>query len=254
LVRIHMADNDIRRFPDMEALSRAAAEFVVEAAEMALARHGVFTLALSGGSTPKGLYSLLASPPFVSALNWEKTHLFWGDERCVPSDHPHSNYRLARETLLDHIDLRPRNIHRIQGELGADKAAYLYQEELAAFFGTVAGLPRFDCILLGLGPDGHTASLFPDSAAARESREWVSTVPAQEIGSALPAVDRVTLTLPVLNRGHFVAFLTNGPSKAHVLQEILHNSETSKRYPAALVQPETQPETQPVWFIDEMPD
>ena len=241
-----MANSDIRRFPGLDALSRAAAEFVALAAEAAILRHGVFTLALSGGSTPKGLYSLLALPPFASAMDWEHTHLFWGDERCVPPDHPHSNFRLAQETLLDHLDLRPRNIHRIQGELGADKAAYLYQEELAAFFGTVAGLPRFDCILLGLGPDGHTASLFPDSVAARETRSWVATVPAKEIGSALPAVDRVTLTLPVLNRGHFVAFLASGPDKAQVLQAILHDSETSKHYPAALVRPETQP----VWFID----
>ncbi len=245
-----MANSDIRRFSGMEALSRAAAEFVLQAAESALTRHGVFTLALSGGSTPKRLYSLLASPPFASALDWEKTHLFWGDERCVPSDHPHSNYRLAREALLDHLDLRPRNIHRIQGELGADKATYLYQEELAAFFGTVAGLPRFDCILLGLGPDGHTASLFPGSAAARENRNWVATVPAEEIGNALPAVDRVTLTLPVLNRGHFVAFLVSGSDKAQRLQTILHDSKTSKHYPAALVQPETQP----AWFLDHMAD
>jgi 6-phosphogluconolactonase len=219
---------------DKEALSRAAAgQFVALAAQRA--QGGRFTVALSGGSTPRRLFELLASDPFRSQVPWARVEVFWGDERCVPPDHPDSNYRMAREALLDHVDLPPQNVHRVRGEWTPDRSADHYQSELERVLGPDLG---FDLILLGMGSDGHTASLFPGSPTLEEGEEAVVAVYAAHLDSW-----RVTLTLPVLNRAHHVLFLVSGASKAGALARI----RAGEPLPAGRVCPSRGTLT---WLID----
>lgn len=214
--------------PDSDALTRAAADLFAAEAQAALQAKERFAVALSGGSTPRALYQLLADTP----LAWENIHLFWGDERCVPPDHADSNYRMTAESLLNRIAIPPENIHRIQGELPPEEAALRYEDELRRFF---ADAPRFDLILLGLGDDGHTASLFPDSPALHERTRWVAAVP--HAAPPLPLVPRVTLTLPVLNAARQVLFLVSGAGKAQRLAEVLRAPTASPLLPASMVRP-----------------
>ncbi len=214
--------------PDAAALARQGAEQFIARAGETVARAGRFAVALSGGSTPAALYSLLAAE-FRDRVDWPRVHLFWGDERCVPPDHPDSNFRMTREHLLDRIQLPPENIHRMQGETEPVAAAAAYESELRKFFS--AGLPRFDLVLLGLGEDGHTASLFPGSSALKETEHWVAAVYVDKLRS-----HRLTLTLPVINAAVHVAFLVAGASKAAIVKEILGSANASS-YPAAQVMP-----------------
>lgn len=215
--------------PDAAALARQGTEQFIARAGEAVARAGRFAVALSGGSTPAALYSLLAAGEFCDRVDWPRVHLFWGDERCVPPDHPDSNFRMTREHLLDRIQLPPENIHRMQGETEPVAAAAAYESELRKFFS--AGLPRFDLVLLGLGEDGHTASLFPGSAALKETEHWVAAVYVDKLRS-----HRLTLTLPVINAAAHVAFLVAGASKAAIVKEMLGSANGSS-YPAAQVMP-----------------
>jgi len=222
---------EIFRTP-MEMAEAAARSFAARAAESVSAQ-GRFTAALSGGKTPVAIYTLLAKAPFLSQIPWARVHLFWGDERCVPPDHRDSNYRMAREFLLDHVPIPPANVHRMPGEMDPVEAAARYEGELRDFFAPHGeGLPAFDYILLGLGEDGHTASLFPGTRAIRESARWV-------VGHNVDAQKgwRITLTPPVINAARTVVFIAAGAGKAAVLKEILEGPYRPDTLPAQIVRP-----------------
>lgn len=219
-------------YPNSNVLANAGAQQFATQAETAIAQRGVFNVALAGGSTPRQLYRRLVQPPYMDGLDWLNIHIFFGDERCVPPGHPDSNYGMARETLLSHIPLPETNIHRISGELPPDQAADAYAADLQSFFCGV--LPALDLVLLGLGEDGHTASLFPGTQALTEMERWVIAV--DHTTPPLPLLPRITLTLPVLNAARNVLFLVSGEAKADVLARVLDNKEDD-HLPARQVNP-----------------
>lgn len=221
---------EIQTYPDATSLARAAAEHFVTLAAEAIAVRGRFAVALSGGSTPRATYTLLASDEFTARADWQHVHVFWGDERCVPPDHPESNFRLADGALLCHVPIPSGNIHRIRGELEPEIAAQAYAAELHTFFGTP--WPRFDLVLLGMGNDGHTASLFPGSAALRETVRPIVAVKAHYQDRPAP---RVTLTPPAINAARQVLFLVTGTSKADIVQAVLEGPDG--RFPAQWIRP-----------------
>lgn len=236
---------EIVQVEDAEAVSRAAAEEVVACARAAVLARGRFTLVLSGGSTPRRLYELLADPPFRELVDWGRVEVFWGDERCVPPDHSDSNYRMAHAALLAKVPISSARVHRMHAERDdRDAAAREYSVEIAKTFAVApAGEPPvFDLILLGLGPDGHTASLFPHTEAVRERRRWVvrNYVPKFQ-------ADRITLTPPILNRGETILFLVAGADKAPVLQEVLEGPLDPDRLPSQLIRPAAG---RLVWLVD----
>jgi len=211
---------------------QGAAEFT-RLAQLSLRDKGRFDVALSGGSTPRALYSLLATAEFSRQISWARVHLFWGDERCVARDHPESNYRMVRESLLAKIQIPPANVHRMAGEEEPRTAAAEYEQELKDSFQLAPGaFPRFDLILLGLGDDGHTASLFPGSDALKETQRLVAANYVAKFNA-----HRLTLTFPVLNHGADVIFLVAGANKAPVVKEILKDDRQPAPFPAAQVQP-----------------
>ncbi|HWP59403.1 MAG TPA: 6-phosphogluconolactonase [Candidatus Acidoferrales bacterium] len=221
---------------------RVAAEFV-SLARASVESAGRFTVCLSGGSTPAALYRLLASAAFAAKVPWDKCHFFWGDERCVPPDHPESNYALARAALLSKVAVPQSQVYRMPGEKPPDLAALRYEATLRTFFNLRAGsYPRFDLILLGLGADGHTASLFPGSEALAV-RDRCVVAPYVESLKA----HRLTLTLAVINRAANVFFLVSGAEKAEILARVLEPSDENS-LPAARVKPE---QGRLVWFVDE---
>src|SRR5215813_2683628 len=214
-------------------LARAAAAKFVSHATNAVQASGVFSVALSGGNTPKSVYSLLADDPSLRAqVPWDRIHFFWGDERHVAPDHQDSNYRMAREAMLDKVPVPAANIHRIKGEYGdARLAADEYEEDLRAFFKLRSGaLPRLDLLLLGMGPDGHTASLFPGTKALGERERLVVSNWVEKFNTF-----RITMTLPVLNNAASVIFFVSGTEKSAVLHEVLEGQ--AGRYPSQLIQP-----------------
>jgi 6-phosphogluconolactonase len=235
----------IRTFADAEAVSRAGAEEFVRCAGEAVADRGQFTVALSGGNTPQRLYQLLAEDPFRSQVRWERVQVFWGDERSVPPDHRDSNYRMAREALLTRVPIPPDHVHRMEAERpDRDAAARAYQEAIARVFGVRpdGDPPAFDLVLLGMGPDAHTASLFPHTAALNEDTRWVVVNHVPKF-----ATDRLTLTAPVINRAREVLFLVAGPDKAGPLREVLEGPPDPQRLPSQLVRPA---EGTLFWFVD----
>jgi 6-phosphogluconolactonase len=218
-------------YADLESLSRAAAALVVTQANLAVAARGRFSLALAGGHTPRRTYELLARAPFVDQAPWDRMHVFWGDERCVPLDDLRSNARMAKEAWLDHVPIPQNQIHPLNCALAPAAAAREYEARLREFF---AGQPpRLDLVLLGLGNNGHTASLFPDSPVLEEKTRWVA-----EVYLAEPDLHRVTLTAPLINQAAVVAFLVAGRSKAGVLREVRHGPRDPRRLPAQLIQPQ----------------
>jgi 6-phosphogluconolactonase len=224
--------------PDAAALARAAAERFVVAAERAIADHERFVVALSGGSTPRRMYELLAKDSFASRVSWSRVHLLWGDERCVPPTDPESNYRMAREALLDHVPLPAENVHRMHGEDDPARAAQSYEAMLRELLHTPNGPPRsdpersIDLALLGLGDNGHTASIFPGSAAVDERERWVMADYVREV-----AMWRITLTAPVLNAAAAVLFLVSGAAKASVVERVLEGPRQPRELPAQLIAP-----------------
>ncbi len=230
----------VRVFPDPEALSRAAAEFFVALSKKTIASQGRFIVALSGGSTPRRLYTLLGSLPYRNDIGWKQVHVFWADERCVPEYHEESNFKLAVDTLLSRVAIPRENIHRIRGEDGPERAAEEYERNIRSFFGTTE-FPVFDLILLGAGEDGHTASLFPGSPALRERTRLAAAVHLEP-----PKPGRVTLTLPVLNHAAQTLFLASGNAKAGVVHAVLEN-RNPLHYPAGLIQPVQGGVS---WFVD----
>ena len=227
---------------DPEALAEAAARLIADAAAESVAARGRFTIALAGGLTPAATYAKLALPPFQDRIAWARTWVFFGDERAVPPDHPESNYRMAHETLLSKVPVPAGQVLRIRGEAAdPETAAVEYAKALAEAFGTRRGeLPRFDLVLLGLGVDGHTASLFPGSPVLREVYRAVAAVHAG--AAAIP--QRLTLTLPVLNAAARVVFLVTGAEKAKVVKAVLVERAM---LPAAMVSPEGG---ELVWLVD----
>jgi 6-phosphogluconolactonase len=237
---------EIRIFRESASLHRAAAEEFARRAKQAVQAQGRFTVALSGGTTPRGLYAELASDQaHRREVPWEKMHFFWGDERQVPSDHPDSNCRMAHEALLLKVPVPSENIHRIPTENpNVDPVARQYEETLRAFFRLSAGqLPRFDLVLLGLGADGHTASLFPGTRALHEQHRLVVANRVARLDS-----NRITVTAPVFNNASCVIFLVNGEDKALPLKAVIAGRQEPDELPAALIRP-TDGEV--VWLVDQ---
>ena len=234
-------------FPTLERLARAAAGQFVHVASQAIAANGTFSVALSGGSTPRPVYSRLASEAFAKRVDWANVHVFWGDERCVPPDDPQSNYRMARDALLDAVPLPRENIHRIRGEDKPESAAAAYERELRTFFGTgpdgKTPATGFDLIFLGMGDDGHTASLFPGSPAVRETVRWVS---AQYVEAA--SMWRITLTPVIINAARNITFLVSGGDKAQRLRDVLEGPEQPEVLPAQAIKPV---QGRLLWLVDE---
>ena len=230
-------------FPSLMEMSEAAARLFTARATEAVSLRGRFTAALSGGKTPVTLYTLLAKAPFVAEIPWARVHLFWVDERCVPPDHEDSNYRMVRERLLDHVPIPPANVHRMQGEMDPVEAAARYEEEMRQYFAP-AGVefPVFDLILLGLGADGHTASLFPGTRAIHESARWA-------LGHYVDARKgwRITLTPSVINAARMVVFIVSGAGKAPVLRDVLEGPVRPDVLPAQVIRPEGG---DALWMLD----
>jgi 6-phosphogluconolactonase len=237
---------NLKVFGDAAELERDAAIRLVAKARASVAGQGTFSVALAGGSTPRRLYSLLAyeKEPFRQQLPWGQMHFFWGDERCVSPDHADSNYRMANAAMLSRVPVPAENVHRIQAEnRDVVWAAEAYSEELRKVLdGKDAGMPRLDLVLLGMGPDGHTASLFPGSAALQEQRRWVVANWVEKFKS-----NRVTITAPLLNHAALVIFLVQGAEKAQVLREVLHGDYQPDLYPSQLIRPV---DGECLWLVD----
>jgi 6-phosphogluconolactonase len=231
---------ELQIIPNAAALYRQSAQEFVRAAESALRNAGRFAVALSGGNTPRGVYALLAEE-YADQVSWSKVHIFFGDERSVPPDHPDSNYRMAHESLLSRVAIPAENIHRFRTELGIEPAAADYEQQLRGFFHPPAGQwPRFDLVLLGLGDDGHTASLFPGTAALEESSRMVVANWVEKLRTF-----RLTLTLPVLNHAAEALFLVSGAGKAEILKDVLGGPAT---LPSQRIQPE---DGRLLWLVDQ---
>lgn len=231
-----MSDNN-------EALCRLAAEHFVQTVLTAVEARGRAAVALSGGTTPKGLYTLLATEPYRVRVPWEQVHVFWGDERTVPPDDPQSNYRMAHEALLAHVPIPASNVHRMPGE-GPDlaAAAAAYELGLRDLLDCTEGVPVFDVVHLGMGDDGHTASLFPFTAALGEAERLVVVNHVDKL-----TTDRLTFTYPLLNAAAQVVFLVTGESKAGVLKDVLEGPYAPDAYPSQGVQPT---EGALLWLVD----
>ena len=227
----------IETSPDPQALARHVAEWMTAAAR---ATHGPFRVSLSGGSTPKALYSLLASNAFSDRFPWPRVHWYWGDERFVPHDHPESNYRMTREAMLSRAPVPPQNVHAVPIEGMPDEAAARYEQTLQQDYGATTfdpARPMFDVTLLGLGPDGHTASLLPGEPVLQERKRWVAAV-----AHGRPEV-RITMTYPAIDSSRRVGFLIAGQEKAAIFKEIRSGGS---QVPAARVKPVGEL----VWFVD----
>lgn len=234
---------EIRTLTTPQELFAAAAEVVVGAATDAVAQRGRFTISLSGGSTPKSLFNLLATNA-RTVLPWERMFFFWGDERHVPPTDPDSNYRMAEETMLSKVPVPPGNVFRMAAE-NPDAAAVAedYEKTLRKFFALEPGqVPVFDLILLGMGPDGHTASLFPGTAGLQEKSRLVIANWVEKMKTS-----RLTFTLPVLNATRCVTFLVSGTDKAAVLRTVLEGDVPAEQYPAKLVRPT---DGKLIWLVD----
>ncbi|HQZ18908.1 MAG TPA: 6-phosphogluconolactonase [Vicinamibacteria bacterium] len=232
-------------FDDAEAVAQYAAREFVRRARSAIEASGAFKVALAGGSTPRRTHELLADPSLSNQVDWEATHIFFGDERAAPPDHPDSNYGNALETLLSRVKIPEAQIHRMEGERAdLDTAATEYEATLAESFDLTveSGLPRFDLVMLGLGEDGHTASLFPGTLALDESRAWVVANDVPE-----KATRRLTMTVPLLNAARCVMFTVEGGDKAASLSAVLEGPSDPHRFPAQLI---AAADGDLLWLID----
>jgi 6-phosphogluconolactonase len=236
---------DIRIARDPQQLAQEAATLLHECSQSAIKSHGRFLLALSGGSTPKQLYQTLAAPPWKQTFDWPHTIFLFGDERCVPPDHPESNYGMTKTTLLEPLGTTPTHIYRMKGEDQAPEAAAReYEATIRVITHCPApAIPSIDAVLLGLGEDGHTASLFPRTAALQDCGHLVT------VGQAPKGIpSRLTMTLAVLNQANVVLFLVAGTGKARIVRTVLEpKTEADRRLPAALVKPE---QGRLIWLVD----
>ncbi len=216
-----------------EEVFKAAADFFCEKVPVSPKAGPSFSIALSGGSTPRGLFRLLTEDPYRSQCHWPVCTIFWGDERCVPPDHSDSNFRMAKENLLDHVPIDPRHVFRMEGEREPEDAALRYEQVLSEQLHIGKNdLPQFDLILLGMGPDAHTASLFPGTTALQETKRTVVANWVEKLQTF-----RITLTPPVLNAAKNVVFLVCGQDKAQAVQSVLEGPRAPERYPSQLVNP-----------------
>ena len=218
-------------FETPEELALAAAERFVKYSNEIGDTAERFSVALAGGNTPRRVYELLATEQFETQVEWSEVHLFFGDERCVPPEHPDSNYAMANEALMSKVPIPARNVHRIIGEGNPNQNALAYEDELRTYFTGIAW-PRFDLVLLGMGEDGHTASLFPNSAALKEMSRWVAATRNEQSGQ-----DRITLTVPVFNHARRIMFLVAGQKKAQRLREVLRSQPGSEQLPVQAITP-----------------
>jgi 6-phosphogluconolactonase len=233
---------DVRVFLDLPALHGAAADIFVEASARATAERGRFLVCLSGGSSPSPLYSLLAESPYRDLVSWPSVHVFWCDERCVPAEDLSSNYRQARELLLSRVPVAAHNIHRVRTELDPELAAADYALMLRKFADPPLAWPRLDMVLLGLGTDGHTASLFPGSPLGAAESTWAVSAPANH-----PGTRRVTLTVPVFNAARRVVFLVHGTGKAGIVASVLYGDAQPALLPAQRIRPD---DGELIWLLD----
>lgn len=226
-----------------ERTAQVGARLITDLARGIATAAGRFTIALSGGHTPELLYRTLAQPPYRDQMPWEQTHFFWSDERCVPPESAESNYKMAYEALLSHVSVPAENIHRALGEIPVpEEIARLYEQELIQFFSLVPGeLPSFDLTLLGIGDDGHTASLFPGNPALRETGHMVISTFVEQVKAF-----RITFSASVINSSATVLFLVNGAQKAEILHKILEAEFNPDLYPAQIVNPRDQL----IWLVD----
>jgi 6-phosphogluconolactonase len=239
------ANREIRILPDLSTIAKRAAQEFVQAATSAVAEKHSFTVALAGGSTPKALYSLLATDPVLRAqLPWDKMHLYFGDERTVGPDHPDSNFRMATETLISKSPLKPEQVTRIKGEYeDTEKAAQEYEQALRASFKLADGqFPQFDLVLLGMGNEGHTLSLFPGTKALHETRRiavrnWIGKL----------YTERITLTAPAVNQAAQAIFMVTGADKALALKGVLEGPYEPEQLPAQMIQPQSG---KLLWLVD----
>ncbi|GCE13428.1 6-phosphogluconolactonase [Tengunoibacter tsumagoiensis] len=233
---------DVLIYPTTEKLSLEAADFIVKAANEAIADHGRFTLALSGGSTPRKLYGMLAGDPYKDQIDWSKVEIFWSDERCVPPTDAESNFQLAQEVMFSKLQIPAANIHRCPAdEADRDAASLAYTQEMKRVFQT-DGVPAFDLIQLGMGPEAHTCSLFPHQASLQEEVRLIMPVTVPK-----PPPPRLTFTPPLLNAARHVLFLVTGAEKAEALQAVLEGSYQPDEYPAQIVRPTNGHVT---WMLD----
>ncbi len=228
---------NIQVYPNIVALVQNVADYIASVARSSIADHGCFNLGLSGGHTPRPALEFLAS---TTTINWSRVYVFWGDERCVPPDHPASNYRLARELLLDLVPIPTEQIFRIRGELDPAEAAADYQAILHAHFGNIQ--PRFDLMFQGIGDDGHTASLYPETLALHDRQHWVVANYVEKLSAW-----RVTLTPQAINAASHIMFMVSGQHKAQAVREVLQGDFHPDQYPAQLIQPD---DGELVWMLD----
>lgn len=230
----------IRVCADRAALSVAAAEIFAAEARQAVQARGRFVVALSGGNTPQQTYELLTLEPFREQIPWQNIHFFWGDERCVPDDDPRNNARMARQALLNHVPVPAEQVHPMVCGRSPRSAAVEYEGLLRGFF--PAGHPRFDLVLLGLGENGHTASLFPGTSVLEEHQRWVA-----EVSVAGERLYRLTLTTTVINQAALVVFLVSGCAKAPILRKIFDDTQVPNNIPARLIDPV---DGELLWLVD----
>jgi 6-phosphogluconolactonase len=231
----------IEVFGTTDELVVAVAERILKVLNASIEARGTATLVLSGGVTPQSVYKLLASEQYRHRIDWARVHIFWGDERCVPSTSKDNNFEMTRDTLLKRIVIPEQNVHRIQSELPPQDAAALFEQDIRQVFNLKErGWPVFDLVLLGLGPDGHTASLFPGTTAVEERSRIATEVYVKKI-----VAFRITLTLPVINHARTVVFLVSGRRKAGILGRTLERRQS--RYPAQLVKPRSG---RLIWMVD----
>ncbi|HZK07167.1 MAG TPA: 6-phosphogluconolactonase [Bacteroidales bacterium] len=232
--------NSISVFQNSAALAKAAADLMIKISKQAIESRGKFVISLSGGTTPENLFALLAKPPYRDQISWNKTFVFWGDERFVPSDDKRNNATKARALLLDHIDIPAININPIPVDLEPDEAAKKYADIITKFYGKES--PRFDLIFLGLGADGHTASLFPETDVIFENTRLV-----QELYVSEQQMFRITMTPSLINKAHNIVFLVEGEKKAEILKTVLIDPRQPEKFPAQMIHPE---DGNLIWFVD----
>jgi len=230
---------EVKRFNDIGEASRELAFLVAERIREKVRERGLASLGLSGGGTPRTLFAFLGEHP--SLLPWEKTHLFWVDERYVPRDDPASNFRLAKETFLDQVGIPPANLHPVDISLPLQEAAQAFEEDIRTFF-NASSTSGLDLLLLGMGSDGHTGSLFPGSQEVQEQHRLVRAVPEPK---GTPPVPRVTMTLPLINSSQVCCFLAQGDAKCRLAQRIIDGDGETRRLPAAMVAPREEL----FWFL-----
>ena len=226
--------------PDPHHLAHKAACHITALATQAITQRGTFSLALAGGSTPTSTYRFLATEEFASRIDWTCIHIFFGDERCVPPDHHQSNYRMAWDSFLRHVPIPEKQIHRIQGELDVEVVARKYEYGLRDH---VAAYPVFDLVLLGLGSDGHTASIFPGTEAIHEETRWVLPVYHQQ-----QATWRISLTPAFIQRAQQVTFIVSGEEKAEIIRQVLHGPYQPDLIPAQMISSQSG---QVSWYLDQ---